>query len=371
MIIGIDASRANKQIKTGTEWYSYNLILELAKLDSQNQYNLYSPDKLQGKLSQLPPNFKEQILSWPPKKLWTMVRLSYEMTKNPPEILFVPAHIIPLIAPQKTVTTICDIGFVNHPELYSQKEIKYHNFGLKQAIKKAALILAISEFTKNEMIKRCNIDPNRIKVIYLGFSQQDYRKIDDQQAIQKIKDKYNLPVNYLFYTGRLDLKKNIPNLIKAFRQVNDDPRFKEHKLVLAGVPENGYEIIKQEIKNQNLTNRIIELGWTKEEDLPYLMNGAKLFVFPSNYEGFGIPPLEAMACGTPVVCSNAASLPEVVDQAALIFDPKNVNVMAEQIKLGLGNEKLRQDLIAKGFAQIKKFSWTKCAQETLDALKKI
>jgi len=368
MIIGIDASRANKQVKTGTEWYSYNLILELAKIDHENKYWLYSPDKLKGKLAQLPENFKEKVLSWPPKKLWTMARLSFEMKKNPPDLLFVPAHIIPLASPKKTITTICDIGFVSNKELYSQKEIKYHNFGLKQAIKKATLILTISKFTKEEMVKFCKIDPNRIKVIYLGFSQNDYRKIEDQKKIKQIKNKYKLPDNYLFYTGRLNLKKNIPNLIKAFKQVIDDNKFKDYKLVMAGVPENGYEVIKEEIKLQGIRDKIIELGWTKEEDLPYLMNGAKLFVFPSNYEGFGIPPLEAMACGTPVVSSNAASLPEVCGNAALLFDPKNVDQMAEKIKLGLSDENLRHDLIQKGFLQIRKFSWEKCAKETLDAL---
>ncbi len=371
MIIGIDASRANKQIKTGTEWYSYNLILELAKLDRQNQYNLYSPDKLKGELAKLPQNFKEQVLSWPPKYLWTMARLSFEMKKNPPDILFVPAHIIPLVSPKKTVTTICDIGFKSHPELYSSKEIKYHNFGLQQAIKKASLILTISEFTKQEMVKLCKIDPKRIKVIHLGFSQKDYRKIDDQDAIKSIKNKYKLPENYLFYTGRLNLKKNIPNLIKAFKAVISDPRFENYKLVLAGLPENGYETIEEEIKIQGIRDKIVELGWTKEEDLPYLMNEAKLFVFPSNYEGFGIPPLEAMACGTPVAVSTAASIPEVVGDAGVLFDPNNVSDMADKIKQVLGNEKLRQELIQKGFERIKKFSWEKCAKETLEALKSV
>ena len=182
MTIGIDASRANKKTKTGTEWYSYNLILELAKLDTKSQYFLYTKEKLQDKLKELPDNFKEKVLKWPPKFLWTMLRLSQEMKKNAPELLFVPAHIIPLVSPAKTITTIHDVGFRRFPHLYSGLELKYHNFGLNQAIKKASTIITISEFSKREMIQLCNIDPEKIKVIHNGFDRKEFRPIQDTES---------------------------------------------------------------------------------------------------------------------------------------------------------------------------------------------
>lgn len=371
MIIGIDASRANRDIKTGTEWYSYNLILELAKIDSENRYFLYTPEKLKEKLSKLPNNFEEKILSWPPKYLWTMLRMSYEMKKQSPDLLFVPAHIIPLISPQKTVTTIHDVGFVRFPDLYSNLEVKYHKFGLEQAIKKASTIITISEFSKKEMIELYHIDSQRIKVVYQGFDRGEYRVIDDRERLAKVKEKYKLPNNYLLFVGRINFKKNIPNLIKAFKEVLSQDELKDFKLVLVGEPETGYDDIIREIKKQNLNDKILLLGWVNMEDLVCIMNMAKVFVFPSKYEGFGIPPLEAMSCNIPVIAADSGSIPEVVNDAALLFNPDSPSDIAEKLIKLLKNRKLQEDLINLGRQRINNFSWNKCAKETLEVFKSL
>lgn len=371
MIIGIDASRANRESKTGTEWYSYNLILELSKIDSQNRYFLYTPNKLKDDLANLPENFQEKVLNWPPRYLWTMIRLSFEMLVSPPDLLFVPAHIIPQIAPKKTVTTIMDVGFLRYPELYTSIELKYHRFGLSQAIKKAVKIITISEFTKKEMVKHCSIDPNRIVVIPLGFSKQIFHPIDSEEQISRVIKKYNIPLNipYLIYIGRLEKKKNTSGLIKAFNILKKQGF--PHKLVLVGKPGFGFEKIKELIKRFHLEDEVITTGWVLEKDLPFLLSGASLFVFPSFYEGFGIPLLEAMACATPIVASKAASIPEVVGEAGLLFDPYQTEEMAEVIKKVISNNNLRDTLVQKGFNRVKEFSWRKCAEKTLEVLKEV
>lgn len=369
MIIGIDASRANRHIKSGTEWYSYYLILELAKIDQKNRYFLYTPEKLRDELANLPENFKEKILRWLLKKLWTMARLSFEMLIAPPDLLFVPAHIIPIISPKNTLTTIHDVGFLRLPSLYSQKELKYHRFGLYQAIKKARKIITISKFTKKELIELCKIDPARIEVIYLGFSPR-YRQTLDRQKTETILEKYRISRNipYILYIGRLEYKKNTPRLIRAFARFKKSNPDMKHKLVLVGsLGVGGCEVLEN-IKKYNLEKEVIMPGWIEERDLSYILSCASLFIFPSLYEGFGIPILEAMACGVPVCAANRASIPEVAGRAALFFDPENEEEMAKFIEKILKDLNLQKELKEKGKKRALAFSWEKCARKTLEVL---
>lgn len=368
MIIGIDASRANRVLKSGTEWYSYYLILELAKIDKNNRYFLYTPNKLEGKLAKLSENFKEKILRWPLKRLWTMLRLSFEMLLSPPDLLFVPAHIIPIVSPKNTVTTIHDVGFLRYPQLYSKRELKYHKFGLKQAIKKAKKIITISEFSKKELVELCHIPSEKIEVIYLGFSPK-YKQIRDRQKTEAILEKYHISksIPYILYTGRLEYKKNTPRFILAFSKFKKETGL-PHKLVLVGNQGVGIEEVLENIKKYNLEKEIIMPGWVSEEDLFYILSGASLFVFPSLYEGFGIPILEAMSCGVPVCASARASIPEVAGDAALFFNPENEEEMAKSIEKILKNPNLQKELKEKGKKRASVFSWGKCARKTLRML---
>jgi glycosyltransferase involved in cell wall biosynthesis len=290
------------------------------------------------------------------------------MKINPPELLFVPAHIIPFISPKKVITTIHDVGFRRFPELYSQIELKYHNFGLEQALRKALKIITISEFSKREIVELCNVDPDRIEVIYQGFDSREYKIIKDEDRLRNIRKKYNLPSNYILFIGRINFKKNIPNLIKAFKKISSNPATKEYKLVLIGKPETGYEEIAKEIKRQELEDKIIELGWINLRDVVCIMNMARIFVFPSKYEGFGIPPLEAMSCNVPVIAANSGSIPEVVGRAAYLFDPNSVEDMAKKMLELIKNKILQKELVDLGKKRVNEFSWNKCAKETLEVL---
>lgn len=372
MVIGIDASRANKSEKTGTEWCSHHLIQELKKIaDPKDQFILYSREKLRGELGELPSGWRSSALNWPPRKLWTQIRLSWEMWQRPPEMLFIPAHTVPLIHPEKVVTTCHDVAFLRLPQVYDWPSLKYHKFAINFAIKHAAKIIVVSEFTKSELIEFFKISPERIAVVPNGYDSEQYKIIENKEAVAGVLQKYKINQPYILYTGRLELKKNTPGLVEAFKILKKN-RQKPLKLVLVGHPGFGFEKVTEAIIDNNLHDEVIMTGWVPREDLPYLVSGASAFVFPSFYEGFGIPILEAMACGTPVVASGIPALREVAGEAAYLVDPYSLENIAEGINRVLTDEHLREGLKIRGLARVQDFSWEKCARETwkvLDSLK--
>lgn len=416
MLIGIDASRANRKFKGGTEWYSYYLIRELAKIDSRNQYILYSDKPLTGGLADLRrenssaasgridsygwqaikspfSNFRVKILKWPLTYLWTQVRLSYEMLAHRPDILFIPAHALPIIHPKKSIVTIHDIGFERQAELYGSDKIgpagglssgvfnfltrlftlgkfhpnilDYHSWSTRFALKKAKIIIAVSAFTKQEMVEFYQADAEKIKVVHNGFNDSLYRPTNDQEKIRQVLSRYGITAPYIFYAGRLEKKKNTARLIEAYAIMRQKFREIKHQLVLVGVAGLGFDEIKYAIGEFNLDDEVIMTGWIPEADMPYIYNGAALFVLPSLYEGFGIPLLEAMASGTPVAASKAAAIPEVAKDSAQLFDPEDQNEMAEKMAAVLLDRRLASQLVNRGLARIKDFSLAKCARETL------
>jgi len=372
MLIGIDASRANKIHKTGTEWYSYYLIEHLKKLDSKNHYFLYSKEPLIGDLGVLPANWESRVLAWPPKYLWTQIRLSFEMARRAPDLLFVPAHAIPMVHPKNIVTTCHDIGFEHFPELYSRLELHYHRFAMRLAARRAKKIITPSEFTKNEMARTYGVDPGKFRVIYHGFDRAKYRIVEDQPAIEDVLKKYKITKPFILYIGRLEKKKNTTGLVEAFQELRSkNLELRNVSLVLVGQPGFGFEEVEEKIKKYNLQERIIMPGWVGGEELPYLLNAAEVFVFPSFYEGFGLPVLEAMACGTPVVASRVTSIPEVGGEAIEYFNPQDIAEMAEKMRKVLADPNLRADLRRRGLERAKQFSWEKCARETLEVLEGI
>lgn len=364
MLIGIDASRANREKKTGVEWYSYHLIEALKKIDTENRYFLYSEGKLKNDLGDLPSKWQSKILKWPPKFLWTQICLSWEMLFKAPDLLFIPSHVIPLIHPKKTITTIHDLGFRRFPQAYSKFQQWYLNWSVKFALKHAFKIIVPSQFTKDELIKIYNAAPEQITVIPLSYNTKTYYPITDQEKITQTLSRYQIKKPYLLYVGRLEEKKNVAFLLDVFKNLSLANN--NLSLVLAGGRGYGYEKIQEKIKECDLGDQIVQLDWTGENDLPCLYSGAEIFVFPSLYEGFGIPLLEAMACGTPVVASNIASIPEISGGAALLAKVNNVDDFAQKISEVLENDNLKEILRQKGLARVKNFSWQNCAEKTLN-----
>lgn len=423
MLIGIDASRANLDHKTGVEWYSYYLIRWLAKIDDKNEYILYTDKPLVKGLFNLSSeqyydgesseefveykdgyqvlkspfnNFKAKVLNWPISFFWTQGRLSLEMLYKSPDVLFVPAHVLPIIHPKKSIVTIHDVAFEHKSSYYDSHQIgsthsgvkkivnflvriltfgkygantlDYLKWSTKYALKNANKIIAISNFTKKDLVNLNPKSEKKINVVYHGYNRTLYKKIDDKKAIDSVLNKYGIDGPYLFYVGRIETKKNIPNLIEAFSMLKEKDSPIKEKLVLVGKAGHGYDEVNYMIKEFGLDDQVILPGWVEETDLPYFYSGATAFVFPSNYEGFGIPLLQAMACGTAIVASNTSVIPEIVDCSGILFDPENLDSMADAMKRVILNHEERERAIRCGEQRIKNFSWEKCTRETLKVI---
>ena len=366
MILGINIARINKKQRTGVEWYAYHLVEEFKKIvPSDVTVRLYSEEPLSDELAKLPNNWESRVLKWPPRKMWTQLRLSIEMLLHPPDVLFVPAHIFPLITSKKTVMTVHDIAAVQFPESYSRFERFYSVWSSKRAAKKLWKVITPTEFTKKEMMRVFKMDKLSNTVVIPHGYDKAYKEVSNEK-VQDVKKKHAITKPYLMSIGRLETKKNTVRIIESFSKLKDNGH--DLQLVLVGKPGHGFELVEEAINASPYKEDVIEPGWVEEDDIPALYAGAEVFVFPSLSEGFGIPVLEAMACGTPVVTSKGSCLEEVGSDIAEYVDPTSVDDIAEKVEMFLKDKKNRSERITKGLAWVENFSWEKTARMTLDEL---
>jgi glycosyltransferase involved in cell wall biosynthesis len=370
MLVGIEASHANKEKRTGVEEYSWQIIQHLKKvIPSDTRVVLYSQTPLMPGLADLPANWQSRVLSWPQKmprrlrKGWTQTRLAWELLRRPPDLFFAPAQIVPIICPKKTVVTIHDSAFVVYPNSYWFMSRMYLKLMNKMVIKKSKIILTPSEFSKNELMKYYGADKNKITVTPLGFDADTYRL--NAPNMEKLK-KFNITKKFVLSVGRLENKKNTANIIRAYDLARKQC---DCQLVLVGQPGVGYVETEQAINESPNKADIILTGWAEKEDIAALMNATEVFVFPSRYEGFGIPVLEAMASGCPVIASVGNSLAEVGGEAAAYVSPDNLKELASSMVNILNDASLRQKMKEKGLARAREFSWQKTAEMTWEALR--
>jgi len=236
-----------------------------------------------------------------------------------------------------------------------------------RTLKTADKIITVSNSTKNDLMNHFNIPKEKIRVIFEAADEK-FKSLNNKET-KEVKYKYHLNFPFILYVGGLAVHKNIPALIKAFYKVKK--KGIQHKLVITGTKRWKYKEIFETIDKLDLQNDVVFTGYVSDEDLPALYNAADLFVYPSIYEGFGLPPLEAMACGTPVITSNTSSLPEVVGDAGIMVDPYDVNGLADAMHEVLANEGLRANMIKNGLERAKMFSWEKCARETLKVYEEV
>lgn len=397
MKIGIDASRANRVLRTGTEWYSYHLIKELAKIDKKNSYTLYLDKEPVDDLKEAikdNKNFKFKLLKWPWGQFWTLGRLSLEMLINPPKVLFVPAHGLPFFCPKKTLSTVHDIAYVHESRLYRREKspskvinflakiftfgrhkadsLDYLNWSTKRSLKIAKKIIAVSNFTKSEILNNySNIKGEKIVVIKNGYDNSNYKITKNRKKIDQVLKKYGINQPYFLYVGRLEKKKNTPRLLEAFSILKEDyPNWSVY-LSLVGSASYGYDEVKYVIEDFNLSPFVNIPGWIDDEDMPYVYAASLAFIFPTKHEGFGIPVLEAMASGTPTALSKLEVLKEVAGDASWYFDYKNSREIADVMIRLYKDENLRDKLIKKGLKRVNNFSWQESARKTLNLIESL
>ena len=373
MIIGIDASRAFSSQRTGTENYSYQLIKSIAKLDSRHSYLLYTRKVREEEVkkafnwSSIPQNITIRNITF--SRLWTQLGLASEVLFNPPDILFVPAHTLPVLrSPKiKTVVTIHDLGYEFLPDYHQFPHKLYLNKSTEYAVDQATRLIAVSKATKQDLIKKLNCPEEKIEVIYEGYDKEKFKNQDSKIKIDKVLNKYNLYNPFILFVGTLQPRKNIVRLIEAFSLIATSIK-KPVDLVIAGNKGWMYEEILAAPKKYKIENQVKFLGYTIEEDLSDLYSSTLCFCLPSLFEGFGLPVLEAMACGSPVLISRTSSLPEVAGDAGIYVDPLNIQEIAQNLKAIISSKNLRLLKRKQSLEQAKKFSWEKCARETISIL---
>jgi glycosyltransferase involved in cell wall biosynthesis len=369
MLIGIDASRATVARRPGTENYSLHLIQKLLDLGAGHCFRLYFNQA--PPLDLFPAGVEQRPI--PLGRLWTHVRLSREMLSDPPDLLFVPSHVLPLIHPARSVATVHDLGFLYHPEAHTLSQNIYLRWSTRYNARAATRVVADSEATCRDLVHFYGIPEERIAVVYPGRDEA-LEPVSDPAILDAIRAQYGLAGPYLLYVGTLQPRKNLARLVESFAKLleaTSQASLSTLQLVLAG--QKGWladELLGQ-VRKLGLGKRVVLTGYVPDADLPALLSGALAFVFPSLYEGFGLPVLEAMACGTPVVCSNTSSLPEVAGDAALMVDPLDTEAMAEALACVAGEEELRNSLIERGFARVRRFSWQRTAEQVLSVLEEV
>ncbi len=381
----------------GIGHYTYYLVNKLLELDKENQYilffdNLLSKDAVEKMIGD---KKNVEIRFFPFHKykhylpfVFSHILISATLEKEKLDLFHSPTGSLPLSYKGKSIVTVHDLAIYQHPEWFPSNFLVGQKFSTKtivpKSLKKAKKIIAVSRCTKRDIQKNFKIKGDKIKVIYEGVEFRDLpaREGETCGVISKIcfddlKAKYGLKDNYLFFIGTIEPRKNIEGIIKAFcNLIKDDKELREkYQLVLAGAKgwkhKGVFKVIEECSKNFDGEKTIKYLGYVPAEDKYALLKNASCFVFPSLYEGFGLPVLEALSLGVPTITSKISSLPEIARDVAVLVDPNNTEKISEGMRKILANKKFRDELSRKGAERAKNFSWEKCARETLEVYKSV
>jgi len=364
--IGIDA-RIVAYRRGGIASYTRQLLPALASLDPQTDYRILYNRRERGR-NEAGPNFRRAITWTPPHHRLERWTLGIEIARLQLDLLHSPDFIPPALGVRRSVITVHDLNFIYYPQFLTAESRRYYKEQIAWAVERADHILADSEATRADLVRLLEVPPEKVTTAYLA-ADPAFRPLPASQ-VGPVLARYDLPHDYLLFVGTLEPRKNLPGLLSAYRILLDRGET-QAPLVMVGGRGWLYEETFTRVEKLGLADQVCFLHNAPDADLPAIYNGAALLATPSFYEGFGLPALEAMACGTPVVVSNRGSLPEVVGDAGIQVNPDEPESIAEGLAAVLGNPDLRDRLREDGLAQAARFTWQETARKTLEVYHKV
>lgn len=370
MRIGIDCRIYSSKF-TGIGRYVYELIHRIAKLDQANEYILFFNNPEFENFTEPSSNFKKVLVNAPIYSLKEQTSFLKALNKEKLDLMHFTHFNAPIFYNRPSIVTIHDLTLSFYPG--KKKRSILHRIGyhltIRNVVKKAKKIITISENSKKDLMKLIGTKEEKIEVIYQGVG-EEFKVIDDQDRIEKTLNKYHLQNPFFLYTGVWRSHKNIPNLIKAFHKIRSEFNSPDLKLAITGKEDPFYPEIKETVEKLGENGNVIFTGLVSENELLDLYTAADIYVFPSLYEGFGLPPLEAMACKTPVAASQVSSIPEICGKGnAVFFDPENVDDIAQKTYALYKNKSLQSRLVESGIQRARKFTWKLMTQSTYNLYK--
>jgi glycosyltransferase involved in cell wall biosynthesis len=375
MKIGIEGQRLYRKKKHGMDMVALELIKNLQKIDTQNEYVIFVKPDEDNTCIPLAPNFKIVELGGGPYPSWEQIALPRAAEKEGCELLHCTSNTGPIICKVPLIITLHDIIYLESISLFKSSGTWYQKFGnmyrrwiVPTVVKKSMKVVTVSDFEKERIRIIMGLGHN-LTTIYNGVGEH-FVKITDKEILMKAKQKYKLPVNFMFFLGNTDPKKNTPNVLKAFADFNIRSETK-YKLVMLDYEENALLQVLNDIEHPELREDIVMTGYVPNIEMPEIINQCRVFLYPSLRESFGIPILEGMACGVPVITSNTSSMPEIAGDAAHLVDPDKPEEMVAAIERILNDKVYRDSLCKKGIERAAQFSWKNMAEKYLELYKEM
>lgn len=369
MNIGIDANEANVLSRVGISEYAYQILIKLYAFRevNDNDYN-YTIYLKSDPLEHLP-----NKTSWwnykvvKPSKLWTQIGLPIHLitTSRKPDVFLTLTHYGPRFSKIPTIVSVMDLSYLHYPQTFKKNDLYQLTKWTEYSVKKAKKVITISNSSKNDIIKYYKVRPEKVKVVHLGL-----KNLSMNAPSEKDLKEFGVNQKFILFVGTLQPRKNISRLIEAFSRLPKEIS-SDHQLVIIGKKGWLYEDILSAPEKYNVKDKVVFLDYISDEDLPNFYRKAEVFVLPSLYEGFGLPVLEAMRYGCPVITSNVSSLPEAGGDAAQYFKPEDVDDIKKSIEKVLTDRSLREKMIERGREHYKKFTWEKAAKEVLSAIEEV